>query len=234
MVPRRCAYFLLSVACVSCGGAHPTTVEFYIVDGYRFSQAERDTIQNIADATALEVRRFLPTLAGELVLKVYPDGSDVIDETGAAGSVAVPRVVYWTVDPKRAGGVVAIAKTHLRSTLFHEFHHLVRGMSVSPESLVDHVITEGMATVFERDFAGAVYPWGEYPDDVSAWVTELMALPNDARRDPWMVRHPDGRRWIGYKAGTYLVDRAAKASGKSAAELVSASTEDVIRMALKE
>jgi uncharacterized protein YjaZ len=101
------------------------------------------------------------------------------------------------------------------------------------ESLMDRVISEGMATAFERDFAGATYPWGQYPDDVAAWVTELMALPKDAPRDHWMSRHPDGRRWIGYKAGTYLVDRAIKASGKSAAELVSASTEDVIRMALK-
>ena len=99
---------------------------------------------------------------------------------------------------------------------------------------MDSVIHEGMATVFERDFAGADPLWGQYPEDVSDWVEELMALPETASADDWMVRHPDGRRWIGYKAGAYLVDRAIGASGLSAAELVSVPPADVIRMALRE
>jgi hypothetical protein len=96
---------------------------------------------------------------------------------------------------------------------------------------MDQVITEGMATAFERDFAGTSPPWGVYPDDVSDWAKELMALPPTARRDHWLIRHPDGRRWIGYRAGTYLVDRAMRTSEQSSAELVSRSTEDVIKIA---
>ena len=125
-------------------------------------------------------------------------------------------------------------KSQLRPTLFHEWHHLVRTQTGPVVSLMDHVIAEGMATVFERDFAGAPAPWGEYPADVSTWVKELMALPPNAQREHWMSRHPDGRRWIGYKAGAYLVDRAVNASGKSVAELVSVRAEDVIRLALNQ
>ena len=98
-------------------------------------------------------------------------------------------------------------------------------------SLTDRVITEGLATAFERDAAGATYPWSEYPDNVSEWVDELLDLPPTARGMDWMLRHPDGRRWIGMRAGTYLVDRAMRASGRSAADLVTASTEDILRMA---
>lgn len=54
------------------------------------------------------------------------------------------------------------------------------------------------------------------------------AYPQSMLLDPG-----DGRRWVGYKVGTYLVDRAMKVSGKSSAELFSVSTEDVIAMALK-
>src|SRR4051812_42819306 len=47
----------------------------------------------------------------------------------------------------------------------------------------------------------------------------------------WLTKvHQDGRRWIGMRAGAYLVDRATKAAGKSAADLVSASTTDVMDM----
>ena len=124
---------------------------------------------------------------------------------------------------------MATAERELRATLLHEFHHLVRGCCGDAQftSFMDHVITEGMATVFERDVAGVDPPWGKYPDEVADWVTELMALPTYPPRGQWMSRHPDGRRWIGFKVGTYLVDQAIRASGKSAAELASTPTDEI-------
>jgi hypothetical protein len=59
-----------------------------------------------------------------------------------------------------------------------------------------------------------------------------MSLPPGADSNFWVrARHPDGRRWVGMRAGTYLVDRAMKASGQSAADLVSSSTKAVVEMA---
>jgi len=58
--------------------------------------------------------------------------------------------------------------------------------------------------------------------------TGYATLPNSIG---WLTAiHADGRRWIGIRAGAYLVDRAVKASGKSAAALVSASTQDIVEM----
>jgi hypothetical protein len=99
-------------------------------------------------------------------------------------------------------------------------------------TLMDHVVGMGMAAAFERDSGGGNYPWGQYSGDMTAAVKELIALPPDTDPGQWMFRHPDGRRWLGIRAGTYLVDRAMRTSGKSAAELVSLSTEDVIRLAM--
>jgi hypothetical protein len=99
---------------------------------------------------------------------------------------------------------------------------------------MDEVVTEGMATVFERDAAGASPPWSKYPSDVMNWVTELMALPPDADRSYWLTKsHADGRRWIGMRAGAYLVDRAMRSSGQSSAQLVSTPTDTLVRMALE-
>ena len=66
------------------------------------------------------------------------------------------------------------------------------------------------------------------PEDVLAWVGELLKLPESERWDQWMYQHPDGRRWIGYRAGTYIADRAISESGRSAAELVLIPNEEGI------
>lgn len=47
----------------------------------------------------------------------------------------------------------------------------------------------------------------------------------------WMFQHPDGRRWIGYRAGTYIADKAIRASGCSAAELAETPTDEFLRLA---
>lgn len=210
-----------------------TGIRTEFVGSYAFTATERRTISRIAGATTIEVRRHLPALASQIILQVR-SGKDVIPELGATATVASPAFVRWTVDPENPQGVVTIAKTHLRATLFHEFHHLVRGATLPHVTLMDHVVSEGMATAFERDFAGALYPWGQYPDNVAAWVEELLAQPSTAKQDEWIFRHPDGRRWIGMRAGTYLVDRAMTQLNRSSAELVSVSTEEILAAAMPE
>jgi hypothetical protein len=226
---RRIVPVVWLLASSACNDS-AVSIEYYGASDYAFSRAERRVIQDVAESTALEVRRFLPALPTTLTLQVRP-GDDVIEETGETATAIPPNTVHWTVDPKRHGGVQAIAGQQLRATLFHEFHHLVRDAMVPSRSLIDRAVTEGMATAFERDFARADTPWGRYPDEVSSWVSELMALPSDAPREAWMFRHPDGRRWIAFRVGTYLVDRASRASGKTPADLVSTSTEAVLELA---
>ncbi len=206
-------------------------IRFYSSKDYNFSDAERGDIQTIADATAIEVRRFLPALPRDLALRVQPSAS-VIPETGETGYATLPNSMGWLVDPHHAGGVSATIQRELRASLFHELHHLVRDATAGkPESLMDDVVSEGMATVFERDAAGASPPWGVYTQDAANWVRELSALPPDADHGYWLTAiHADGRRWIGIRAGAYLVDRAVRASGKSAAALVSASTQEIVEM----
>jgi hypothetical protein len=55
--------------------------------------------------------------------------------------------------------------------------------------------------------------------------------PPTANRSEWLSRHPDGRRWIGYKAGTYLVDQAMKRLNRSSAELVLTPTAEILAAA---
>ena len=100
-----------------------------------------------------------------------------------------PNSVMWTVDPAHGAGVVAIAEKELRATLFHEFHHLVRAVTGTPGTVIERAVTEGMATAFERDFAGVNRPWGEHPPE--GWEAELLGGPG-RRPDPRLAIHAPG------------------------------------------
>jgi hypothetical protein len=201
----------------------------------RLSDEERGLIDRIGTDTATEVRKHLADLEDDLRL-VVQFGPAVIPETGEVGAAVAPGVVAWTVDDTRPEGVTSIAERFLRHTLFHELHHLVRGWTfyggAEVTGLVQGVVSEGLATAFARDAGGeAEAPWATYPDDVTDWVSELLVLPTTADYQQWMFLHPDGRRWLGYKAGTYLADAAIARSGRSAAELVAVDWEQVVALA---
>ena len=154
-----------------------------------------------------------------------------MEETGETGAAMPPDAIMWTVDPQRNGGVDAIAQKWLRASLFHELHHLARAASQPRKTLVDQAIYEGMATVFERDVAGADAPWGAYPQNVAQWADELTHLPPDSSVRDWLYTHPDGRRWIGIKVGAYWVDNAMRKSGRSMKDLTTASTDEILSLA---
>jgi uncharacterized protein YjaZ len=220
------ALVAIVAACVACE-ARIIDVEL-VPEGRAFSSVEERAIRDIAESTSRDVRALIPTLPKRIALVVQP-GKQVIPETGETGTTAQPSSVYWTVDPDR--DVLSIIRKELRPTLFHELHHLAREARVARVALLDSVVAEGLATAFERDFGGAHPPWGEPPPEMEQWTRELMAEPPTAPREKWLSRHPDGRRWIGFRVGTYLVDRAMKTSGRTSAELALVPTAEILQLA---
>jgi hypothetical protein len=223
----------LSVAGVStimiARASHDVEVQLP-TEGRAISATDRAALQEIADATLHDAQAVLPTLPKRLSFEVQL-GKSVIPETGETATAVPPAGVIWTVDPDR--DLSWIIRTQLRPSLFHELHHLVRDEAVPRRSLMDHVVAEGMATAFERDMAKVDPPWGKPPPEteVMEWTRELLTQPESAPTKPWLIQHPDGRRWIGMRTGTFLVDRATKKSGRTAAGLASISTNEVLGLA---
>lgn len=196
--------------------------------GHDFSRAERHAIEAIVNRAVTDVRAVLLGVPADLRITVQA-GTRVIPETGETGSVGVPRTVYWTVDPAHDGGVIGVANAWLRATLFHELYHLVRETVVPTSSLRDRIVNEGLATAFERDLGGgAPPPWGAYPADALTWVGEFLALPRDAAGERWSSLDDDGRRWFGYKVGTWMADEAVRRSGRSLVSLATVPTGDIL------
>jgi uncharacterized protein YjaZ len=199
--------------------------------GRALTSEEQHELQRVADAAFREVRPLLgpSSLLPTRLTLIVRWGKDVIPETGETGAAGFPGNIGWTVDADR--DVLAIIRTQLRPTLIHELHHLARASRVGGHALLDEVVAEGLATAFERDVGKVDPPWGRPPPDPEEWTREILRQPAGADRTQWLIRHPDGRRWIGMRVGTFLVDRATRASGRSAAALVAAPTAEVLRLA---
>jgi hypothetical protein len=155
-----------------------------------------------------------------LVLKVQA-GHDVIRETGEVAHVFQPNIIWWNVDPRAPGGVRATVERRLRASLFHSFHHLVREQTLKDHGIVETIISEGLATTFERDFAHSRPPWGVYSDDVRNLAREVLAVSDEGSWTEWLAQDRQ----------TYIVDTAMRASHRDAAQLVSVPTVEILRLA---
>ncbi len=220
----------------SLDAASGVVVEVMDSCGYAFTERARGLCVGVAVQTVQDAREHLPNLPREILITVLAD-DEVIPETGDLGAAVAPGYVRWTVAPSYPEGVEGVILRRFRPALFHELHHLARGWVMygySPalgDGLLDSVISEGLATVFEREMTGIRPPWGRYPAEVEEWVEEMLNLPQAASYEHWMYKHPDGRRWVGYKVGAYIVEKAEANSGLSAAEMVTFPTEQVLKMA---
>ena len=207
------------------------TVALLDTDEYQFDDVFSSLVSDIAEGSEQEVRTLLPDLSARLNLTIYPT-TYVIPEIGATGIAWRKDWIGWFVNPWDERGVTTIAKEGLRHALFHELHHCARRkLERRGTTLADAAVFEGLATVFARDAGGHLAPWAEYDlSTIVGWTTELLSV-SDGDHGHWLFQHPDGRRWIGYLVGTYLVDQAQTASGETAAQLVGAPTEQVLSMA---
>lgn len=163
---------------------------------------------------------------------VQPNSYGCIPETGCGGRTFDSEFIRIVFDPTLPHGLEALF-ANLRATVFHECNHATRYASIAFDaSFMNHVITEGLATVFERDFSKTTSPlWGKYENDetMQAWLEEVQSITFTVDKfDEYTYNHPDGRRWIAYKLGAWLVDGALKNSGKSMQELTTMPYDELL------
>lgn len=188
-------------------------------------------VQEVAEAAAGRVAELLSFLPSYVNLVVYPSiASDVIPETGCMGMTYSDEYASVFFDHTVPYGKEKLLDS-IRTTVFHELVHAAT-FQYEPwqPGVLFGVTTEGLATVFERDYAGAKPLWGNYEDDATmhAWLGELKSLPNTGEKNrDYFVQHPDGRKWIVYKTGVWMIDKLL-ASGEDLLQLMQLSHKEII------
>jgi hypothetical protein len=66
---------------------------------------------------------------------------------------------------------------------------------------------------------------------IGSWAAELLGqAPDPADLSRWKVRHPDGREWVAFLVGTWIIDSIRELTGKSPAELVRTPPAEIAAM----
>jgi len=204
-------------------------VEVVDADWYAFTDEDRLLITGQARAADTAARRLLPL--PERVRLVVEASRATLDATGDNAQTVAPDLIRWQVNPDR--DVAAVTRAHLRKAFAHEAFHAARFRRLPAEagatSWVHIAIGEGLATVFARDTAAAHEPWAAYaPAVIADWAVDLVTQPCDARTlGSYRFAHPDGREWIAFRVGTWLIDTVTARTATTAAALVWTPAADI-------
>lgn len=178
------------------------------------------------------VRKLLKNVPSDVTFVVHTNSYDCIPETGDGAYTQNSRLILLSIDMGLPYGEEKLIE-QVRGSIFHELNHAARfEQGIWHKAFMDRCLLEGLATVFERDYGGAKPLWGEYDaDECRAWIEEIKDKFTEDQHYQYMFRHEDGRRWIGYKVGTYLIDEAKKNSGKTVIELTKLDCKDILLLA---
>jgi len=164
-----------------------------------------------------EVRVLLPSLPEHMQIFFFEQDSEKIStELGGIAGMAYSSDIIslgflLIYDDKKE------QLKQLKSVVFHEALHVAQGQTVMSGDvpLLESMVYEGLATVFEREIIGNDQPYGKYPSDDSKlkqWLKAISQIlpPIDYENvyNKWaFYDETDNQRWKLYKAGTWFIDQ---------------------------
>ena len=201
-----------------------------------FSSHQKELIENTIRNSEERLRFLLPTLPDTIHITISLVDWDLEIVGGVSGRsdahTPVGEVILW-LSHSHPGGIDAAVEAGLISAIYHEFHHLARGWTIRNNRFGPGIpiaaVNEGLAVVFAEVYTGKKEEGNQYPDSVQSWVKEILELPLDADYQQWVSGyHPDGRSFIGYRAGNYVIRTAMQRSGKDILELSELSPDAIL------
>jgi len=207
-------------------------------DSLKFTELQKTLIHEVISNSEEEVRNLLPILPDSIKVIVENVDWDLDIVGGVTGRTETnsPPLVLLQISNNYHGGIIDSVKMGIRSTIFHEFHHLSRGWAIQDNKfsygIPNAMVNEGLAVAFTEIYTGNISEVNAYTDEADNWVKEILALPLDASYSDWVMgEHPDGRTYIGYRTGNFLARRAMTMSGKNILELSALTPDEIVKIA---
>lgn len=205
------------------------------------SQEFEKPFEDIINKSYDEVRELLPKLPKKI--QIYFTNSGIVKELGVGGYAYSNKVISIALDPSFKDKETQ--KSELRSMIFHESLHIYQnytgtGISYTP---LEGAVYEGMATVFEKVYAGKLQPYGNYSSNsgtqLQDWSNQLgnfneEEFNSDDNYDKWKFYHPELKeRWIVYKVGTWMIDKILENNNLDILDLKDKTAREIIDSYLK-
>ena len=179
-----------------------------------------------------EVTKLLPFGSRRINFFVQPRTYGLIEATGDSARTHNSEFIELAFDPTRKGKDLDVIMSGVQLGVFHEMNHAARWHKlIDHKTFLDNCVMEGLATAFARDYADEKALWGDYPAEVTNWLQEIIDKNDMFSWSNYSFTHPDGRKWIAYKVGTYIIDQAKHNSGKSVIELTQLECAEILKLA---
>ncbi|MDX6450645.1 MAG: hypothetical protein QOH16_694 [Gaiellaceae bacterium] len=179
-----------------------------------------------------QIDRWLPPIAESLGIDsssidlVFRDAPfETVQELGIGGLSLDGFTIFMSLDIARIGDVLP---QQLPLTLAHELHHVARRrLGLDPRTLLDALVTEGLADHFAGDIVGAPGPrWTKPfggPNGMRIAARAEQEYDHICDWPRWFFGAGDLPRWAGYAVGFHLVGQFLRAhEDQTAASLVGA------------
>jgi uncharacterized protein YjaZ len=207
-------------------------------DSLKFTESQKVYIREVISNSEEKVRDLLPNLPDSIkvIVENVDWNLDIVNGVTGRTETNYPPLVLVQISNNYKGGVIDSTYQGIKSTIFHEFHHLSRGWAIQDNKfsygIPNAMVNEGLAVAFTEIYTGNINDVNAYSDEADSWVKEILALPLDADYAQWVMgEHPDGRTYIGYRTGNFLARQAMKKSGKSILELSNLMPKEIIKQA---
>ena len=207
-------------------------------DSLQFTESQKVFIREVISHSEEEVRNLLPNLPDSIkvIVENVDWNLDIVNGVTGRTETNHPPLVLVQISNNYQEGVIDSVYQGIKSTIFHEFHHLSRGWAIQDNKfgpgISNAMVNEGLAVAFTEIYTGNIIDVNSYPEEADNWVKEILALPLNASYAQWVMgEHPDGRTYIGYRTGNFLARRAMNISGKSILELSSLMPNEIIKLA---
>lgn len=142
---------------------------------------------------------------------IYSNKDWCIQQTGEGGYTASPNWIQLFLDPSRPNFKEKVIENSLLATIYHEMHHAKRMTTVGyGESLLEAVITEGLASVYaEKMFPKFIAPWGKYTNkeiksNLRLFLQNIIKNKKRYSHEEWFLGFGKPH-WLGYKVGIYII-----------------------------
>ncbi|MGB5319371.1 DUF2268 domain-containing putative Zn-dependent protease [Eudoraea sp.] len=239
---RSLILIITIIGIVSC---HSTTKKSPITkvtvsfkeDSLQFTESQKVFIRKVLSKSEDEVRKLLPNLPDSInvIVENVDWNLDIVNGVTGRTETNHPPLVLVQISNNYKEGVIDSVSQGLKSTIFHEFHHLSRGWAIQDNKfsygIPNAMVNEGLAVAFTEIYTGNINDVNAYPKEAHNWVKEILALPLDADYSQWVMgEHPDGRTYIGYRTGNYLIHKTIEKSKMNILELSELSPEEIIKL----
>ena len=159
----------------------------------------------------------------EVSVVIFDKPKHTIPETGEGGFSPNAHNIEIYLNPDFPEFENKVIGEKLERVLAHESHHCLRWQNPGyGETLLEQIVTEGLADHFEVEVSGgkpSIWSTNLTTEQIKEWLEKAKPLFNskDFDRDDWMFGSEKIPRWTGYSLGFYLVDEYLKKNPKEKA-----------------